>query len=266
MQRQITSPYKLLIFVIRFWWTPVELPTVTFHKLPWLLTPGMKVFLSAEYEEGQHLAMYRLCMLVPLLAVPAMLPIIQYAALSNFVIPLPYSLYVMITFPGTSSKTNPNAMKTIFRNTLFTNVASTSDGGVFWEGMEDELAPGVTVTDWLGRPWNGTMPAAHPNSRYSTWQNIINDNPEDEGWDVTPCRWANNSGWSSARRMAAQDQQHAWPWRWRHYDTSKHWKLHTWWHGVTYQEIYNFIHTLQSAEPLIPLTLTPAITCYTTQS
>lgn len=68
--------------------------------------------------------------------------------------------------PGTSSKTNPNAMKTIFRNTIFTNVASTSDGGVFWEGMEDELAPGVTVTDWLGRPWNGTMPAAHPNSRF----------------------------------------------------------------------------------------------------
>jgi phosphoenolpyruvate carboxykinase (GTP) len=74
----------------------------------------------------------------------------------------------MITFPGTSSKTNPNAMKTIFRNTLFTNVASTSDGGVFWEGMEDELAPvtGVTVTDWQGRPWDGTTPAAHPNSRY----------------------------------------------------------------------------------------------------
>jgi len=68
--------------------------------------------------------------------------------------------------PGTSSKTNPNAMKTIFRNTVFTNVASTSDGGVFWEGLEDELAPGVAVTDWLGRPWNGTAPAAHPNSRF----------------------------------------------------------------------------------------------------
>jgi len=142
------------------------------------------MLLSAEHKKGQHLAMYGLCMLVPLLAVPAMLPIIQYAALSNFVIPLPY---VTITFPGTSSKTNPNAMKTIFRNTVFTNVALTSDGGVFWEGMEDELAPGVTVTDWLGRPWNGTMPAAHPNSRYSTWENIINDDPEDEGWDVTPC-------------------------------------------------------------------------------
>lgn len=68
--------------------------------------------------------------------------------------------------PGTSSKTNPNAMKTIFSNTLFTNVAATSDGGVFWEGMEDELAPGVTVTDWQGRLWDGKTPAAHPNSRY----------------------------------------------------------------------------------------------------
>jgi hypothetical protein len=72
----------------------------------------------------------------------------------------------MINVPGTSSKTNPNAMKTVFCNTLFTNVAATSDGGVFWEGLEDELPPGVTVTDWLGKPWTGSTPAAHPNSRY----------------------------------------------------------------------------------------------------
>jgi Phosphoenolpyruvate carboxykinase (GTP) len=133
----------------------------------------MQVLISAEHKHGQHLTMYGLCKLLPLLAVPAMLPIIQYTAVSNFVIPLPYSLYEMITFPGTSSKTNPNAMKTIFHNTMFTNVASTSDGGVFWEGMEEELAPGVTVTDWLGKPRDGTTPAAHPNSRYSTWPNVI---------------------------------------------------------------------------------------------
>jgi phosphoenolpyruvate carboxykinase (GTP) len=72
----------------------------------------------------------------------------------------------MITVPGTSSKTNPNAMNTVFRNTLFTNVAATSDGGVFWEGLEAELAPGVTVTNWQGKPWDGSTPAAHPNSRY----------------------------------------------------------------------------------------------------
>nr|XP_018916310.1 PREDICTED: phosphoenolpyruvate carboxykinase [GTP]-like isoform X2 [Bemisia tabaci] len=70
--------------------------------------------------------------------------------------------------PGTSNETNPNAMRTIFENTIFTNVASTSDGGVYWEGMDIE--PGVQITDWKGNPWNPTMktPAAHPNSRFCT--------------------------------------------------------------------------------------------------
>lgn len=70
--------------------------------------------------------------------------------------------------PGTSSETNPNAMKTVFSNTVFTNVGSTSDGGVFWEGMEKEMPPGVSVTDWHGKAWNKSLgtPAAHPNSRF----------------------------------------------------------------------------------------------------
>ncbi|CAI6365614.1 unnamed protein product [Macrosiphum euphorbiae] len=70
--------------------------------------------------------------------------------------------------PGTSRSTNPVAMDTVFKNTIFTNVAQTSDGGVYWEGM-DKLEPGVTVTDWQGNPWTpGSTPAAHPNSRFCT--------------------------------------------------------------------------------------------------
>lgn len=73
--------------------------------------------------------------------------------------------------PGTSNATNPNAMATIKKNTIFTNVAATSDGGVFWEGLEDELTSDIQVTDWLGKPWKlgeSKTPAAHPNSRFCT--------------------------------------------------------------------------------------------------
>lgn len=73
--------------------------------------------------------------------------------------------------PGTSMATNPNAMKTIVKDTLFTNVATTSDGGVYWEGLEDTLTPDIQVTDWLGKPWQlgvSKTPAAHPNSRFCT--------------------------------------------------------------------------------------------------
>lgn len=70
--------------------------------------------------------------------------------------------------PGTSNNSNPIAMKTIFKNTIFTNVAKTSDGGVFWEGMENDIDDDIEITDWLGKPWNpktSKTPAAHPNSR-----------------------------------------------------------------------------------------------------
>jgi phosphoenolpyruvate carboxykinase (GTP) len=73
--------------------------------------------------------------------------------------------------PGTSMKTNPNAMRTILKNTLFTNVAATSDGGVYWEGMENELPDNVKITSWLGdEDWNKSSgkPSAHPNSRFCT--------------------------------------------------------------------------------------------------
>jgi phosphoenolpyruvate carboxykinase (GTP) len=71
--------------------------------------------------------------------------------------------------PGTSDKTNPVAMATIFKDTVFTNVASTSDGGVYWEGMPLPKSP-VSVTSWTGvenwSPDTHKTPAAHPNSRF----------------------------------------------------------------------------------------------------
>lgn len=73
--------------------------------------------------------------------------------------------------PGTNHSSNPNAMACLSKDTIFTNVAYTSDGGVYWEGLEDEVdLTGVKVTDWLGHEnWTKQQgPAAHPNARFCT--------------------------------------------------------------------------------------------------
>ncbi len=76
--------------------------------------------------------------------------------------------------PGTSMSSNANAMKTVAKDTLFTNVALTRDNDVWWEGVDGEVPD--ELIDWKGQPWKkgSTEKAAHPNSRFTS---PITNNP-----------------------------------------------------------------------------------------
>jgi len=86
--------------------------------------------------------------------------------------------------PGTSYESNPNAMKTVMKDTIFTNVARTPDGDVWWEGKDGPVP--AEVIDWKGNPWTNksTEKAAHPNSRFTApaknnpWLSKFADDPD----------------------------------------------------------------------------------------
>ncbi|CAF3476632.1 unnamed protein product [Rotaria sp. Silwood1] len=72
--------------------------------------------------------------------------------------------------PGTNMKTNPNAVLTCLKNSIFTNVGETADGGFYWEGLEEETPAGTEITSWTGEKYklgeDKSKKSSHPNARF----------------------------------------------------------------------------------------------------
>ena len=114
--------------------------------------------------------------------------------------------------PGTSYKSNPNAMKSIQRDTIYTNVALTDDGDVWWEGKDGD--PPQHAIDWKGNDWTPQSKdkAAHPNSRFAVpqWNNpVLDPNVErGEGVPISAIIFGGRRGDTMPLVFQARDWEH----------------------------------------------------------